>query len=557
MYPDELQRLPLKLEKMFYELQDRIMSDVVRRLRKTGEITSTADYQLVKMQILGNSTEFIESEIKRLTGMTDPEIWEVYDRVANKDYARMKSTYEQINGNFVPYEENDILQQWTEAAVRQTKWTLENITGSLGFTVGMGGGKIAFTPFSQYYQQYLDRACLDVVTGSFDYNTVLRRVVKEMTASGLQMVDYASGYHSRAPVAARRALMTGVHQLTAKMNEKIAKDLHTDYYEVTAHAGARPTHAVWQGRVYHYRDLGIVCGLGDVTGLCGANCRHSYYAFIPGVSVRTYTDEYLEDLRRKDAEIRTYHGKHYNGYEATQRQRQMETTMRAQRANIKQLKEGRADADTIRAAQTRYLTTLHEYQGFSKAMNLPEQMERVYMDGLGRMSGGRIPRKTASALGGIAKSGKFDIMTSGARIVDTYSKKAIDFAEMYYKEIRKFSTDAKRIALNLGKKEAEIKKVKAYLFEDNSLYDPDLREWRRFDPDCAIAQSWQRLMSGKNIQPHDRTLIEHELYEMKIKQENPEIDHQTAHELATKKYNYRKEVEEYYGNLKKRQKNKG
>ena len=88
MYPDELQRLPLKLEKMFYELQDRIMSDVVRRLRKTGEITSTADYQLVKMQILGNSTEFIESEIKRLTGMTDPEIWEVYDRVANKDYAR-------------------------------------------------------------------------------------------------------------------------------------------------------------------------------------------------------------------------------------------------------------------------------------------------------------------------------------------------------------------------------------------------------------------------------------------------------------------------------------
>lgn len=396
MYPDELQRLPLRLEKMFFELQDRIMSDVVRRLRKTGEITSTADYQLIKVQILGSSTEFIESEIKRLTGMTDPEIWEVYDRVANKDYTRMKSTYEQINSNFVPYEENDILQQWTEAVVRQTKGSLENITRSLGFTVDMGGGRTAFTPLSQYYQQYLDRACLDVLTGSFDYNTVLRRVVKEMAASGLQMVDYASGYHSRAPVAARRALMTGVHQLTAKMNEKIAKDLHTDYYEVTAHAGARPTHAVWQGRVYHYRDLGIVCGLGDVTGLCGANCRHSYYAFIPGVSARTYTDDYLEDMRRKDAEIRTYHGKRYDGYEATQRQRQMETTMRAQRANIKQLKNGKADADIIRAAQTRYLTTLHEYQGFSKAMNLPEQMERVYMDGLGRMSGGRIPAKAFS-----------------------------------------------------------------------------------------------------------------------------------------------------------------
>ena len=557
MTPDEMTKLPLELEKMFYDLQDRIMSDVVRRIRKTGEITSTADYQPVKMQMLGESTEYIESQIKRITGMADAEVWELYDQVIEKDYTRRKELYEQVNSNFVPYEENETLQQWVNAIVEQTHGDIKNITESLGFSVNMGSGKLAFTPLSEYYQTYLDRASLDVLTGSMDYNSVLRRVVKEMTASGLQVVDYASGYHSRAPVAARRALLTGVHQLSAKMNEKIAKDLGTEYYEVTAHSGARPSHSVWQGRVYRHSDLQRVCGLGDVSGLCGANCRHSYYAFVPGVSARAYTDEYLEELQQEDSRLRTFQGKQYNGYEATQKQRQYETTMRAQRANIKHLKEGRAEKETIQAAQTRYLNTLHEYQGFSRAVGLPEQMERVYMDGLGRMSGGRIPRKTAYSLSSIAKSGKFDIMTSGARIADTYSKKAIDFAEMYYKEIRKFSTDAKRIALNLGKEEAEIKKVKAYLFEDNSLYDPDLREWRRFDPDCAIAQSWQRLMSGKNIQPHDRTLIEHELYEMKIKQENPEIDHQTAHELATEKYNYRKEVEEYYGNLKKRQKNKG
>lgn len=396
MLPDDLSRLPLELEKLFYELQDRIMTDVVRRIRKTGEITSTADYQLVKMQMLGESTEYIESEIKRITRMSDAEVWELYDQVIEKDYTRRKELYEQVNANFMPYEKNDTLQQWTNAVVEQTHGDIRNITASLGFSVDMGGGRLVFTPLAEYYQTYLDRASLDVLTGAFDYNTVLRRVVKEMTASGLQTVDYASGYHSRAPVAARRALLTGVQQLSAKMNEKIAKDLDTEYYEVTAHAGARPTHASWQGRVYHYRDLGIVCGLGDVIGLCGANCRHSYYAFIPGVSVRTYTDEYLEELKQKDAEIRTYHGKQYNGYTATQRQRQLETTMRAQRANIKQLKEGRSDADTIRAAQSRYLNTLHEYQGFSKAMGLNERMERVYMDGLGRMAGGRIPAKAFS-----------------------------------------------------------------------------------------------------------------------------------------------------------------
>lgn len=397
MKPNEMATLPLQLEKQFYELQDRIMSDVVRRLRKTGGITSTADYQLNKILMLGGTTEFIESEIKRLAGLTDAQLWEIYDTVIEKDYTRMRSIYEQVNGNFIPYEENHVLKQWADAVVRQTKGDLKNITGSLGFQISIGGGRKAFTPLADYYQKYLDRACLDVVTGSFDYNTVLRRVVREMTASGLQTVDYASGYSSRAPVAARRAVLTGVHQLTAKMNEAVAKDLETEYFEVTAHAGARPSHAVWQGRVYKYQDLEDVCGLGEVTGLCGANCRHSYYAFIPGVSVRAYPDEYLEELREEDERIRTFSGREYNGYTATQRQRQYETTMRSQRANIRQLKEGGAVAEDIQAAQARYLNTLHEYQRFSRAMNLEPQMERVYMDGLGRMAGGRIPAKAASS----------------------------------------------------------------------------------------------------------------------------------------------------------------
>ena len=354
MRPEEMATLPLSLEKQFYELQDRIMSDVVRRLRKTGEITSTADYQLNKVLMLGGTTEFIESEIKRLADLTDVQIWEIYDTVAEKDYTRMRAVYEQVNGNFLPYEENHVLRQWAEAVVRQTKGELRNITGSLGFQISFGNGKRVFTPLADYYQRYLDRACLDVVTGSFDYNTVLRRVVREMTASGLQTVDYASGYTSRVPVAARRAVLTGVHQLTAKMNETVAKELGTEYFEVTAHAGARPSHAVWQGRVYRYQELKESCGLGEVTGLCGANCRHSYYAFLPGISSRAYTDRYLEELRAEDERIRIFNGKEYNGYTATQRQRQYETTMRSQRANIRQLKEGRAATEDIQAAQARY-----------------------------------------------------------------------------------------------------------------------------------------------------------------------------------------------------------
>lgn len=156
----------------------------------------------------------------------------------------------------------------------------------------------------------------------------------------------------------------------------------------------------------------------------------------------------------------------------------------------------------------------------------------------------------------IAKKSGSGIIVSGGRITDLLSDEAEAFAEMYYKEIRSFSTDVKKIAEHLGKSEEDIKRIKAYLFEDNSFYDVDKGVYRQFDPDCAIAQSWQRLMIGKDIKPHDRTLIEHELFEMKIKTDNPGIDHYTAHELATKEYDYRKETAEYYGNLEKHKKDK-
>lgn len=101
--------------------------------------------------------------------------------------------------------------------------------------------------------------------------------------------------------------------------------------------------------------------------------------------MRTYTDEQLATMEEKEQNVRTYQGKQYNAYQASQAQRQMETTMRAQRTKVRQLQQGDGSKDDILAAKARYLNTLHQYQAFSKKMELPEQMERVYMDGLGRV----------------------------------------------------------------------------------------------------------------------------------------------------------------------------
>lgn len=380
------EQLSGQIEKNFSNLEMRIMQDIVRRIKQTGKITSTADYQINRLRILGNSSEDIEKMLKEALNVSYPEMFELYDKVIDWEYVRNKDIYEQINAEFVPYEDNEELQQITDVLIRQTDTDLRNITKSLGFYLDYGNGKRILTPLAEVYQKYLDAACMDIVTGAFDYNSVLRRVVTQLTNSGLRQIDYASGYASRINVAARRAVMSGITKLTGHISDYNADKLHTDYFEVAWHAGARPTHAAWQGKVWSREQLVTVCGLGTVTGLEGVNCYHERYPFIPGISERNWSDEWLEEQNRKENTPKTFQGKQYTIYEAKQRQRQMETAMRAQREKVQLLKDGDADQDDVMLARAKYQGQLDEYSRFSRKMGLKEERERIYIDGRGRVA---------------------------------------------------------------------------------------------------------------------------------------------------------------------------
>ena len=373
------EKIASKIAARYADLEVRIMQDIVRRIKKTGEITSTADWQINRLKILGYSSEDIENALKDTLNASYLEMFELYDKVIDWEYVRNKDIYEQINAEYIPFEENKHLIQVTSAIKKQSLEDLENITRSLGFYLDYGGRKV-LTPLSQVYSGYLDNACMDIVTGAFDYNTVLRRVVTQLTNSGLRQIEYSSGYANRIEVAARRAVMTGLTQLSGKIAEYNAEKLGTEYFEVEWHAGARPTHTVWQGRVWSQQQLYDVCGLGTVTGLCGANCYHTYFPFVPGVSVRTYTDEWLDEQNRKESEPTEFRGKEYTLYEAKQRQRQMETAMRAQREKVQLLQKGGADPQEVILQKAKYQGQLNEYAVFSRKMGLKEERERIYLD---------------------------------------------------------------------------------------------------------------------------------------------------------------------------------
>lgn len=529
-----------KIAAHYVELEERIIQDIVRRIVKTGEVTSTADWQINRLKIIGYSSEDIEKMLKTTLNKSYPEMFELYDKVINWEYVRNKDLYEQVNAEYIPFEKNKHLNQAINGIAQQSLEDLENITRSLGFYLDINGKK-TMTPLSQVYTEHLDRACFDIVSGAFDYNSVLRRTVTQLTNSGLRTIDYASGWHNRVDVAARRAVMTGLSQITGKIIDYNAKKLGTEYFEVAWHAGARPTHAVWQGKVWTKEQLVSVCGLGTVTGLLGANCYHEYYPFFPGISERNWTDQWLEEKNQEENKPKEFQGKEYTVYEAKQRQRQMETAMRAQREKVRALQKGKADQDEILAHKMKYQGQLNEYARFSKKMGLRQERERIYLDMKGRVAPDL--RKF------IAKSTGNDIIKSGAingALTDKndplYTRRDAH-ANRYYESMRnsRKSNIIDHIANNTGISKKSISKIYDHVFINEYELSGGKR---RFDPDYYMAESFRRLREGKNIQKHDLIMLKHERLEYEL-MKKLHLKYDEAHKITERKYNYQKALNKF------------
>lgn len=466
------EKLSRQIEKQFSDLEMRIMEDIVRRIQKAGKITSTADWQINRFAILGNSTEEIEKMIKEALDASYPDVFELYDQVIDWEYVRNKDLYEQINARYIPFEENGQLQQITNALIWQTNTDLQNITRSLGFYLDYGNGQRVLTPLAEVYQGYLDAACMDIVSGAFDYNSVLRRVVTQLTNSGLRQIDYASGYANRVDVAARRAVMTGITQLTGQISDFNAETLGTEYFEVDWHSGARPTHQVWQGKVYSREELVTVCGLGSVTGLEGINCYHERYPFFPGISERQWSDEWLEEKNSEENTPKDFGGKKYTLYEAKQRQRQMETAMRAQREKVQLLQAGDADPDEIMIARAKYQGQLDEYSRFSRKMGLTQERERIYVDGRGRIALNsdqqkRIEARLETMYNKGSITANIKAYEADLRGLKKYQEKVAN-AELFHYRLNKRLKQEKLIRGYV----VPAEKRQAYILEDLSSRDP-------------------------------------------------------------------------------------
>lgn len=377
--PDYLDTLPDAAAELWQQVEDDILRDIARRIGALDELeplTPTAQWQAWRYEQVQACHQDVLSLLAKYSGKSREVIRQTLLDAALTTLASDDAVYRAAGLEPPPVERSEALNNLLNAGYRQTLGTWRNLTATTAHTV------------TGEFERALDRAWLQVASGAFDYKTAVKRAVNGL-ADHMAGVTYPSGHKDTLEVAARRAVLTGVNQTCAKLQLARAEEMGCEFVEVTAHAGARPEHAVWQGKIYHrggaivyegvrYEDFETATGYGTGPGLCGWNCRHNFYPFFPGMSVPNYTADRLAELNARDIE---YNGQKYTRYEITQMQRALERRVRKYKRRY--LAEDAAGVDTA-ATAVRLKQARQELNAFTRATGSRNDSSRTSVSGFGR-----------------------------------------------------------------------------------------------------------------------------------------------------------------------------
>lgn len=350
-----------------------LIEDIAERVSEAGQLTGTAAYQVWRAQRLGMSQKKLKKEIAKRLKIPLAQVEQLMRQAAKTGYNFDLSRLHNKRGT--PFEANSEVQQIVDEAVNLAQQNLTNIVQTMGVVNGAGQAQ----PLTRAYQQACDQAFMKSVTGATDYISAVRNATRGLAAQGIVSIDYASGVHTSIEAAVRRNIMGGLGLMQEQISEHNHDALGCDGWEISAHMGSAPDHEPYQGRQYDdktYTNLNnsLLRRIGTL------NCGHAASPIILGVNEPQYTPQELEQMRQENEAGVTFDGKHYTLYEATQRQRKIERSIRNQKRKIL-IDEKLGDQGKLETDQIRLVRLRQEYGRFSKGVGLRTQYERAEVAG--------------------------------------------------------------------------------------------------------------------------------------------------------------------------------
>lgn len=348
---------------LYQQLEDDILSAVIRRILKMGYVSEASKHQLEVLQAAGLLYDDIVQLIADRTDACTAQVKALFEDAGVQTVSIDNSLHEAAGALPIDIRQDSSTRQVLEAGYKKTLGTMRNLVSTTA------------TQTQTAFIQTCDRIYMQVSSGAFSYQEAIMNALRALADTGAEVV-YPTKHKDRMDVAVRRCVLTGVSQTAAAVSLRQAEDAGCYLMEITAHSGARPDHAKWQGQLVTItgKDAGKIIdglrvftlseiGYGSGEGFKGWNCRHNWHAYYPGFSTPNYTQE---ELKKLDEPCISYNGKLYTEYEVSQMQRAQERRVRAWKRRCITAQEGvnsatdeatRATAQAEFDRSARYLKT--------------------------------------------------------------------------------------------------------------------------------------------------------------------------------------------------------
>lgn len=375
--PEYLLEIAEGAEELASELHSDILARVIKRI--TIRIGRSDDYlltpidkwQLEVLEDAGYLREDIEKLIANTTGLQLKEVKEAFEDAGIETLKYDDAVYKAAGLSPLPLRQSPYLMRLLQRGYEATQQEWFNYTRT---TADAAQG---------LFITECDRAYNLAASGAVSYTQAYKEAINRIVKSGVS-VTYPSGHTDTIETATLRAVRTGISQASAQITDARMDEMGWDTILVSSHLGARVTdaedftnHSWWQGKFYsksgddsNYPPF-EVCGMGDVQGIHGANCRHSHG---PGDGVNNPFEQFDTEENQRV-------------YELQQQQRALERRIRKQKRDVMgyktaldNLPEGEAK-DRIEQIYQRKAAKLQElnarYKEFCEENKLKPLQERL------------------------------------------------------------------------------------------------------------------------------------------------------------------------------------
>lgn len=368
--PRYLDGLSDEIIEIYSQLETDILQDMARRLARIGKVTDATKWQAQMLAEAGGLKKNIGRILAKYDKAIVKQIKDTFTDALETNARNDNRIFKAATGRTVSAPN----AQQMLSTIQKCHSDLSRLTLTT-----------AATTETQFVQQ-ANRVYMQTQSGAFDYDTAMKNAADELSKRGITTVHYENGRPVTRSIesAVRMNILTSINQTAANQTLSNAEKLGVEKFEVTAHIGARPEHEAWQGKIYTKRQLYTVCELGSVTGLCGINCRHSFYPYFEGMEEH-YTQDDLDEMASEKV---NFNGQKMTRYEGEQKLRGIER-------NIRHYKREALTQEAMGVDNTKARRKLGEWQAaardFTKQTGIARDSAREYVGTNGKQPTGLKP----------------------------------------------------------------------------------------------------------------------------------------------------------------------